>query len=431
MKEVIIKEKAYESNGVKVYSCTNNNLHTFSLCCYIKAGMLYDGKTEPGTAHVFEHMVFRNLKSKYENDIYELLVANKLSFNATTYNEFVQFEFSGHSDGFSFACQLIRQMFEDFSVSGEEYKSELDRVKAEIRENSDKTTISYFADSKVWHGTNLEGTICGSCADVNKISQKKLNGYKNKIISKGNFFFYVTGNVSEENINELLKSIKSIRVSEKFLDRDNTVILPCDFGNRKREVYVKNSDCCYVRISFDTDNCTVPFAVQDIIYSALFTDADALVYQNLSERNPYVYSYDSTYEQYKNAGCIKLQFEVSSRKLYDALAEAVNIFNSVKMGGFSLNNALNKLEMKQLAELDSPESLNFVLAFENHILRDREGTSADFSVITKEDVCRCASSLFVPQNCVIAIKGDKKKVDCKRITEIIDRLNCHDFGDYN
>jgi predicted phage terminase large subunit-like protein len=100
------------------------------------AGMLYDGKAEPGMAHVFEHMVFRNLKSKYDTDIYELLVANKLSFNATTYNEFVQFEFSGHSDGFSFACQLIRQMFDDFSVSGEEYKAELESRKSAEEQTS-------------------------------------------------------------------------------------------------------------------------------------------------------------------------------------------------------------------------------------------------------------------------------------------------------
>ena len=62
MKPDLINEREYASNGIKVYSCTNEHLHTFSICCYIKAGLLYEDKSEQGITHLFEHMVFRNLK---------------------------------------------------------------------------------------------------------------------------------------------------------------------------------------------------------------------------------------------------------------------------------------------------------------------------------------------------------------------------------
>ena len=430
MKPDLINEREYASNGIKVYSCTNEHLHTFSICCYIKAGLLYEDKSEQGITHLFEHMVFRNLKSKYDIDFYDLLVSGKLWFNAATYNEFVQFSFSGLPEGFALACELITKMFDDFTLSKEEYNTELGRVKAEIRENSEKTTITYFADSKVWHGTNLEGTICGSCGGLDKISKTRLNEYKNKIISKDNFFFYLTGNAVDKDIEMLLKSLEHIKVSEKALNRSNTAFLPDDFGKRKNEVYVKNNDYYYVRISFDTDNSVIPFEIQDIIYSVLFNGDDAAVYQNLSERNHFIYSYDCVYEQYRNAGCIKLQFEVSSRKIYDAIEETVNIFNSLKNGAFSLQNAFNKHEMKQLSDFDNPDALNFVLALENHLLRNEKSAYADFASVTKEDVCSAVRKLFIPDNCVIALKGRKKDIDCNRIKKIIDRLNCHDSGEF-
>ena len=423
----MIDEKVYEANGIKTYVCANTNLHTFSLCCYIKAGMLYDGKTEPGTAHMFEHMVFRNLKNKYDDDIYDLFVANKLNFNARTYNEFVQFEFIGLPDGFSFACEVVSKMFDDFTLPNSEYKAEIGRIKAEIREDSEKTTIRYFADSKVWHGTPLEGTICGNCAGLDRVSMSKLNEYKSKIISNGNFFFCVTGNVTDENVNMLLKSLECINVSDIKYNRDNTVILPADFCNRKNEIHIKNSDYYYVRISFDTDNSEIPLEVQEYIYTILFTNEDALVYKHLSEDNQFVYSFENYYEQYRNAGCLKLQFEVSSRKLYDAIEETVSIFNLLKTGNFSMLNAKNKLEMNLLNSLDVPEDLNASIAFENHIVSERKRFYEKFSSVTKADVENAAKKLFVQKNCVVALKGRKNKIDSKRITEIIDKLDSGDF----
>lgn len=63
----IMREQELYINGTRIYSLTNHDLHSFCLSLYIRAGSIFEDMTENGISHLFEHMVFRNLKNKYEN----------------------------------------------------------------------------------------------------------------------------------------------------------------------------------------------------------------------------------------------------------------------------------------------------------------------------------------------------------------------------
>ena len=144
------------ANGIRVFGEMNAHLHGFCIGIYILGGSMYEGPQDNGITHLFEHCVFRNLKKRYDRDFYELLTRHGLSFNATTYKEFVSFEISGLPAGLPFAAELLERIFLPFDLSAEEYRTEKQRIKAEIREESEPTTLSYLLNQKAWNGTTLE-----------------------------------------------------------------------------------------------------------------------------------------------------------------------------------------------------------------------------------------------------------------------------------
>ena len=120
-------------NGIRVYGDLNEHLHGFCIGIYILAGSMYETEQDHGITHLFEHCVFRNLKKRYDRDFYELLTQHGLSFNATTYKEVLCFEISGLPAGLPFAAELMERMFRPFDLSLEEYRTEKQRINAEIR----------------------------------------------------------------------------------------------------------------------------------------------------------------------------------------------------------------------------------------------------------------------------------------------------------
>lgn len=426
MKEGDIMERHFHTNGIDIYAYPNKNMHSFCLGIYIKAGSMYENEKNNGIAHLYEHMVFRNLKKKYGEDFYTLLSKNGLYFNACTYREFIQFEFVGVKESFSFLLDIVSKLFFDFNLSGMEISEEKKRIKAEIRENDERKTITHYYDKTVWAGTSLENTITGYCKTINHISQKVLNEYKKSIISAGNLFFYVTGNVSEKQLEELKECVSNIPVSSQNLGYANIAPVPQNFSNRKPDIAVYNGYWTYVKIGFDIHNERVSSPIRDLIYSVLFESDDALINQGLSEKNPMIYSYDSTLEQYKNISNIKVQFEIDRKNLYDSIEKTIVIINDFKKGKFDYDALLMKKISAYQFCLDSVANLNWELAYEGHIMDNGVYSEQEYiqkyKNVTKQQIIDAVNEIFKTKNLTIAIKGRKKDIDVDKIFEIVSKL---------
>ncbi len=411
----MLSEIKHTVNGITYYSVTDETKHSFCLALYVRAGSMYEREDECGITHLFEHTVFRNVKAAYGGELYRLLVKNGISFNATTYKEFVCFTVNGALRGFPLAAEILSHVFDPISVSLADYEAEKRRIKSEIREASEKTTLAYFGDLAVWHGTSLERPITGSCASVDRISRKKLDSYRTEILTRDNLFFCLTGNAGENEEKILDGVLATLNVPETAYVRDNTAPLPDDFGKREFSVSVKNESYYRVKICFDTDNSKYHAGVRDVLYSILFEGETALMFLSLSEDDPLIYSYDSTLEEYRNASVIKLEYEVSKRNLGKSVEKVFSVCAAMKRGKFEFDDVLSRKLSEWDMLCDNVSDLNWDVAYENHILCDvpvtygaeKLGRYAD---VTKESVCDMARDAFTPENLTVAVKGDPKYV---------------------
>lgn len=57
-----MNERSFSVNGISIYSLTNPNLRSFCLSLYVRAGSIFEDISNNGISHLFEHVVFRNLK---------------------------------------------------------------------------------------------------------------------------------------------------------------------------------------------------------------------------------------------------------------------------------------------------------------------------------------------------------------------------------
>ena len=100
-----MNERSVSVNGISIYSLTNPNLRSFCLSLYVRAGSIFEDLYNNGISHLFEHVVFRNIKNKYEN-FYELLAMHGLCFQGSTYKKFVSFTIDGPQHEFDFAIVI-------------------------------------------------------------------------------------------------------------------------------------------------------------------------------------------------------------------------------------------------------------------------------------------------------------------------------------
>lgn len=422
-----MRESTVNVNGVNIYSLLNPNLRSFCLCLYIRAGSIFETCDNNGISHLFEHIIFRNIKLKY-NNFYEQLALHGIEMQGTTYKEFIQIEINGPSYEFSFAVDVLCHFFDEIELSKEEFIKEKNRIKAEIREDDSRTSLDNYFNKLVWKDTEVEKDILGCCKVLDRISIKKLNEFRKEIFSKNNFFIYITGNVAEKDLELLNENIEKLDIQQKESERTNTITINESFFNRPGKSEVKNDYWHYIKFGFDFDSEKFSGGVLDILYSVLFKGENALVYNYLSEENPIIYSYDATQEQYDNIGNLNFKFEVSKARLVDAIRIVVELLNNVKDGKFNFESSFKFETILVDMDLDKPTSLNWNMAYYNHILKTTPVDYTDdlygrFKNVTKEQVAEAAKEIFRTKNMTVAIKGDKKKINTEEIESILKALD--------
>lgn len=404
------------SHGVPLYYYPNPHLHSFTLCLYLKAGPLYETSEQNGISHFLEHIVFRNANHILEGNLYKELDRLGLNLNGVTYREFIQFSISGATVHFEEAVKLLLLLVEPLVLTSAEIDIERKRIKAEIREASEKNSLDYFTNERIWEGTSLTQMIAGKPAVLDKIGKKALVEVKEELMSVGNCFFYLTGAIRPEHLYFVEKQIERHHFPKTKKLRDNLAPLPPVFFQRDGKIQIKNSDFTLIRLSFDLRSDCYTDAELTLLSDVLFHGDYCKIFQELSEKSGYIYSFSSCLEKYNNIGSMHLAYEVQPQNLEKSFIRALEIFQEMKTHiGDELEYVLAPYIDNSVMLLDDPEDLNWTMAYEAHVLgnpyKDLEDRKKAFLAVTPERLMEIATDIFRPENLLITMKGNKKKLE--------------------
>lgn len=421
----MIKEEKYLTrSGVEIFGYRNTASAGFYISLFLRAGSMYESEKDSGITHFLEHVAIRNVNALMDGRLYSLLDKYGIEFNASTYSEMVQFYVSGAKHHFDVGARIISKILSPIVLSADDIRTECARIKAEIRENDEKTSLSAFTSSIVHKGTTLALPITGTLGGVGKINRTRLEEYRRRVFTKENVFLYVTGAYSDEDIRALGDCIDeySLGVGEAHL---NVAPVPSDFGKRQRAVYVKNADFTMVRFTFDMDMTRLNVPQTDLIYDILLSGYNSKFFIEMSEKRGLFYDINGATERYKNIGTFTFSFEVRPDALYEAVSTTLGVLKQLKKELLSEDECMKAGYVDNAFMLyDDTRELNFTFAYDNHIMDNGYGSLDEraerYRSVSPQDIRRAAKLIFNADNLTLTIKGNKKKINTEKILEIIE-----------
>ena len=412
------------NNGIEIYDYRNPASHGFFISLFLRAGSMTENTS--GITHFLEHVMIRNVSRVMNDSLYPLLDERGIEFNASTYSEMVQFYISGISDNFELGADIIAKLFSPIILTAQEIATERERVKAEIRESDDRTSLTAFTNNIVHEGTKLANPITGTLGGVTGITRSRLERYRKEVMTSDNIFIYVTGGFTDENLDALESKLSSISL-EKGIRNENIAPRPAAFCNRGGQVQVKNADFTMLRFSFDMDMTAMSFPETDLIYDMLLGGYSSKFFLEMSEKRGLCYDISGSSERYNNLGTFAFSYEVRGGSVYDAAELTVALLSEFK-GRLPEQGEMMKAGYVTNAALlyDDARELNFTFAYDNHIIglgySCIEERAERYATVTPERIREVSGLLFRPENLTLTIKGNKKKIDVERLENIIRKL---------
>ena len=413
-------EQSYlTSNGVQVYSYRNSKIGSFAISLFLRSGLIYESEETSGFSHFFEHCVFRNINAVMGGKMYETLDRCGLDFNALTHTNYIELTIGGAVSHFDDAARIIALALSPIVFGKTVLDAEKRRIKSEIRENG-SSSIERFSDKTVFRGSSIENkTILGKVTNIDRFSLKMLKKETESILTRENMFFYVGGNFSDASLSEFYSLIENQRVYSGQ-KRENKVTFPEDFGKRDCAVAVKNAQSTEVCITFDVSatDCTLQELL--CLWDTLFLGESCPMYRELSEDLGLIYSYSDTMYIFDGFAGVGVIYEVRGDKLMQSLETVFDMFESAKTESEKrLPLILPFFTDDGDILLDDAGKIVSDFGYYNHILscgyRNTEDMKNAFRAVRGERLNELARKVFKPDNLVVAIKGNKKKIDTEAI----------------
>ena len=409
-------------NGIRLYSYRNPALHSFYISLFLRAGSMYESDAESGITHFLEHVAIRNVNAAMNGGLYPLLDKYGIEFNAATYSEMVQFYVSGASGNFAVGAEILSYLMKPITLSVSEISTERDRIKAEIRENDDRSSLAAFTAGIVHEGTTLARPITGTVASVSRISRSRLEAYRRRVFTRENLFIYVTGAFEERDLDALAEFFEGYELSEGE-PHGNVAPVSRDFFRRDGRVQLKNGDYTMVRFSFDMDMSRISVEESDLLYDILLGGYNSRFFIELSERRGIFYDLSGATERYKNIGTLSFYYEVRPDAVTEAVALTLGLLAEIRETPLSEAECMKAGYVDNAYMLyDDPRELNFTFAYDNHVLdagyRSLDERISCYKQVTPERLSEVFRRVFRRENLTITVKGNKKRID----TEALERL---------
>ena len=416
------ERKILTDSGIPIYTYLNPFSSGFFISLFIKSGCMYEGDDESGITHFFEHISIRNVNELMGGELYRTLDRYGIEFNASTFSEMVQFYMSGATVNFSKAVPILAKLFEPIVLSASQIDSERDRIKAEIREADDAGSLTAFTTERVFYGTPLSRPITGTRGSVSCIGKRRLENYRQRIFVRDNLFVYLTGNVSEGDIELLKKALSRVKLYEGTANR-NLAPVPQSFLKRQGGVFIKNASYTGIRLSFDVDMSRVNVPELDLLYDTLLSSYSSPLFMELSEKRGLCYDLCGSTERYKNIGVISFGFESGESRLYEAVKVCIGILADTKRADFWESVPIGASYTDNcMMLLDDSRDLNFTFAYDNYLLGlaypDLASRREAYRGVSRERLCRLCRELFRTEGLTVTVRGNKKRIDTEKISEI-------------
>ncbi len=189
-------------NGMSVVLTENKKAPLVSIYHFVKAGSLHEKPGVTGIAHLFEHMMFRPVRSG-ESGFFEKIAALAGDTNAHTRFESTLYSTQVPASALQKALYLESDRFMNMKVTDALLNVERQAVVSEYAtkfDNSALVNLWLTAYRTAYPGHPFGWTIIGNREDLDKITAKECNTFYSNLYRPQNTGLFISGNFQSSRV---------------------------------------------------------------------------------------------------------------------------------------------------------------------------------------------------------------------------------------
>ena len=352
----------------------------------IHAGSRDDGEI-PGTAHCFEHMLFKGTKKRNAYHIINRLEIVGGEMNAFTTKEITTIYASVTAPHFKRALELLSDLTFNSTFPEKELSKEKKVISEEINmylDTPEENIYDEFQES-IFNKHALGPNILGSQDSIQKIQQETLIDFHNTYYQTSNIALSISSSLP---FKEALKHIENTCISE-FPSK--TIPERESFNHYKKTDQTKKTE--HIQCHAIVGNIAYPYTHKNRIPLLLLNNLlggpgmNSRLNLSIREKYGYTYNIESGYSAFKDTGLFHCYFSTEKKylnKTLDLIKKELNLLKSKPLTTLQLNQAKNQF-IGQIS-LSEEHRLNVILALGKNLAQDYPIESLDDAIKKIENI---------------------------------------------
>ncbi len=386
---------------------------TAALSVNFSVGCRDEDKSNCGTAHFLEHIMFKGTQKRNARQFSELVEGAGGEMNAYTTKESTSFHVFSLDETFDVMKGLMADMMTAPLIDEEHVELERGVVLQEISmlEDDPEDYCRVLLDRSIWEGHPMANTETGRPECVKNLKAADLRNFFEEHYRPPNLCVVACGHVSAEDV---------LSWTERTFDdlarakKQNGRIPPSPKACTK--VFPKEGDQAYVELGFpglpgkhpDRKALTVACII-------LGGGTSSRLYQTVREDQGLVYHISTFPQSYTDCGIVDTFFSASIGKLDQVLrtlAKEMSLFKDQGPTEDEVRRAKRWIKGMLVRKLEGTDSRLYWQGehyMMNGELADAERSIADFEKVNREDVMRVISEVFQRKRMCAAVLAPQKE----------------------
>ena len=398
-------------NQLRVLTATMPHTQSVSMMICVGAGSRYEPKDLAGLSHFLEHLPFKGTKNwPSAQQVSEAIEGVGGLMNASTDREMTVFWCKVARPHYREAFSVLLDMLLNPILDPEDMEKERAVIQEELRMTNDYPTqvVDLLIDETLWPDQAMGRDVGGTPETVNQITVDDVRAYMNRQYNPANTVVAVAGNISEDEITDLVGE-----ATRDWNPQESLAWEPVIQGNPQPVVRIEQrpTDQSHVCLGLAGLSLTDPDRYTFSILNGILGDGmSSRLFLNIRERQGLAYDVSSSINNFRDCGSLVVYCGVEPRKTREAVKAIVSELHGMhqEVPEKELTKAKEYSKGRLLLRMEDSRSVAAWLGTQELLLGEItsvEGVVQLIDNVTTKDVARVAQRVLDEDQMKLAVVG--------------------------
>ena len=404
-------QRSVLSNNLRVLTSTMVHTQSVSIVVCVGAGSRYESPELAGVSHFIEHLPFKGTKHwPTARDVSEAIEGAGGVMNASTDREMTVFWCKVALPHFNKAFSVLMDMVINPVLDPEEVEKEREIIQEELRMTYDHPSyrVDLLIDEAMWPDQAMGRDVGGTPESVANIQQESIREYMRQQYNPANTVIAVAGNVTHEDVVEVLDGMTHQWKARPPLDWEPVTSGPPGPVVKIERRRSDQSHICLATPGLPLDH---PDRYVLTLLNVILGDGmSSRLFLHLREVQGLAYDVSSSVSHFRDCGSLVIYCGVEPKKTNDAVRALVDELQGMREPAAEqeLTKAKEYSKGRLLLRMEDTRSVASWLGGQE-LLQGRVNTAEEvveqLDAVRPEQVARLAEELFETEKLRLALVG--------------------------